>query len=128
MNTYHCPFTPKDHPRTEQEIFDAVFKHLRAQGRLSLDGESCQYRSADGAACAAGCLIPDSLYDEAMEGVPWNLVFNPELKTMYGEHMDLICELQDAHDIAFVSTGDELSDWLDRAEARIAAQFDLEHS
>jgi len=53
-----------------QAIFDKVAKHLlktRAKAK-SADG-SCAYRGVDGAMCAIGCLIPDSTYDPAIEGL-----------------------------------------------------------
>lgn len=57
---------------TEQEAFDTVVRHLFAQGRQSASGappneNKCLYRGPGGAKCAVGCLIPDRLYDPAME-------------------------------------------------------------
>jgi len=53
-----------------QEIFDTVVNHLRAQGRKSINESSgvCLYRGPDGTKCAAGILIPDELYKPEMEG------------------------------------------------------------
>lgn len=60
---------------TNQEIFDKVATHLRGMqsraGRFMDNGNSwfsCRYRTADGSRCAIGCLIPDELYDPAIEG------------------------------------------------------------
>lgn len=54
-----------------QEIYDKVKAHLLTQGKKSeaktISGQ-CLYRSPDGLQCAAGCLIPDELYDPEMEG------------------------------------------------------------
>lgn len=54
---------------TLQEAFDKVAMHLLKQGRPAKksDGD-CVYRAADGAMCAVGCLIPDGMYDQRMEG------------------------------------------------------------
>lgn len=54
---------------TAQEIFDKVTAHLRKQGKASVDIDgSCAYRGEGGTSCAVGCLIPDEMYDEMMEG------------------------------------------------------------
>ncbi len=54
---------------SNQEIFDYVVSHLRAQGARSLNDENeCTYRSVDGYSCAVGCLIPDDLYTPSLEG------------------------------------------------------------
>lgn len=55
--------------RTTQELFDIIVSHLRKQGKQALneDGE-CVYRTPDGLKCAAGCLIPDELYQGRFEG------------------------------------------------------------
>lgn len=56
---------------TAQEIFDRVSTHLFAQGHRSVDhsgqGIICLYRGPGGAQCAMGCLIPDDVYEVAME-------------------------------------------------------------
>lgn len=58
---------------TPQEIFDTVARHLFAQGTRSYDPveDQClyRYRSPEGIrSCAVGRLIPDEVYDCAMEG------------------------------------------------------------
>ena len=62
------PETLGDNP-TRQQIFDFVVNHLFNQGvKAGGPNEGCYYRTSDGAlSCAVGCLIPDKLYDEAME-------------------------------------------------------------
>lgn len=54
---------------TEQEIFTKVATHLLAQMARSRSGDDgvCLYRGDNGLQCAAGCLIPDELYSEALE-------------------------------------------------------------
>lgn len=62
---------------TPQEIFDKVATHLLTQNHKAqtlladTNGDSslaCAYRSYDGRSCAVGCLIPDDMYDPAIEG------------------------------------------------------------
>ena len=54
-------------PTTLQGIFDRVSVHLLRQGKRSHSGIICLYRGDDGCMCAIGCLIPDAVYDTAME-------------------------------------------------------------
>ena len=53
---------------TNQQIFNKVAKHLLKQGRRARDGNGCAYRGENGTKCAVGCLIPDALYDDRLEG------------------------------------------------------------
>lgn len=54
---------------TRQEAFDRVVRGLAAQGweRSVSERGTCLYRGPEGRKCAAGHLIPDDLYDPAME-------------------------------------------------------------
>lgn len=130
---------------TEQEIFDTVLAHLREQGKAATDlGGACRYRGADGTACAVGCLIPDELYDPLIEGMTarWIIeVVVPEyhqhqaqellpilarIKNHLGtEHIPLLRELQDAHDIALFDLG--LDAW-EKEMRQIARAFDLKYT
>lgn len=105
-----------------QQTFDRVALHLRRQGRPSvreidslllpvgpptalkeaLDepaAYSGAYRGVDGCSCAAGCLIPDSLYAPSMEGrgvsedQPAGIVL-----TSLGHDIPLVQQLQLLHD------------------------------
>jgi len=78
------------------EVFDFVKAHLLAQGSKCVNSEGkCRYRSGD-LKCAAGCLIPDSVYDESMEGKSWDfLVGNGRVPK---NHRYLISRLQRVHD------------------------------
>jgi hypothetical protein len=62
----------------EQEVFDQVVSHLRAQGKqaVSSDGIGCMYRSPDGLKCAVGCLISDEEYLPQWEGVNLAILLN----------------------------------------------------
>lgn len=56
---------------TNQEVFDKVVKHLRAQGRKAVSDSmaaTCRYRTEEGLKCAVGCLIPDNEYNPSFEG------------------------------------------------------------
>lgn len=55
---------------TPLQAWEHVRQHLLEQGcHSSCDGiYTYRYRGDGGTACAAGCLIPDELYDESMEG------------------------------------------------------------
>lgn len=56
---------------TPQKIYDTVKAHLIKQGRraYSIVDSGCSYRTSNGFKCAVGCLIPDELYTDEMEGV-----------------------------------------------------------
>jgi len=87
---------------TAQQVFDQIAIHLLTQGARSklADGPgrvgSCKYRDGVGRSCAAGCLIADLEYEEAMEGTAWRSFVHhgwaPE------QHVDLIGTLQTLHD------------------------------
>jgi len=119
---------------TNQEVFDKVATHLLTQGKQSVNaGGTCLYRGPGGTSCAVGCLIPDKVYREEMEGN--DLARLPHvrgLKTALGvgarldpndTRFDLLYALQGAHDI--------LDNWwndmqkLRDALQRIAADFGL---
>lgn len=57
-----------------QTAYETMRAHFNAPGaRLAKNGSdtivpSCSYRTETGAKCAVGCLIPDSMYDESLEG------------------------------------------------------------
>lgn len=59
---------------TAQEIFNKVATHLLTQRARSLTNlpetaeiPACNYRGAEGRACAVGCLIPDEMYSPDMD-------------------------------------------------------------
>jgi len=57
----------------KQDIFNTVALHLLAQKAKATTARedlsySCRYRTASGLKCAVGCLIPDELYTESLEG------------------------------------------------------------
>lgn len=85
---------------TAQEVFDQITQHLLQQGKqaISMTG-SCRYRveTAEGVLkCAAGCLIADDEYYNALENVTWNNLING--RKVPTNHGDLIQDLQKTHD------------------------------
>ena len=81
-----------------QEIFDKVARHLLTQNKQSRNKElECLYRGEDGAMCAAGCLIPEDLYDVDMEGHSWKTTVDKFPEVNVG-HIELVQDLQNLHD------------------------------
>jgi hypothetical protein len=104
-----------------QQTFDTVVKHLRTQRcRAVNDSGNCQYRTAENLRCAAGCLIPDELYDPAMESTepihPQHLAGQVIIKL--GHVFTLVLALQRIHDTYKVAA------WENELQ-RIANRFSL---
>ena len=85
-----------------QDTFNEVVTHMRAQGRKGEAIDGCAYRAwlqGRKLKCAAGCLIPDHLYDKKIEGHSVH-----ELKDfIQGDHFlghdrRLVSDLQCVHD------------------------------
>lgn len=56
--------------RTKQKWFNQVLRHMRKQGKKSVDvGGNCLYRGPDGLKCAIGALLPDELLRSRTEGL-----------------------------------------------------------
>lgn len=111
---------------TNQEAFDRACRAIIEQGRPSYDEATgrCMYRSADGARCAIGHLIPDSEYQPSFEGdaAPRVALAVPSLAGLDHEMLD---ELQTAHDNAAVPDSEQFLS-LFRAYAReVANEFNL---
>jgi hypothetical protein len=93
-----------------QEIFDTVATHLFAQGERALAAVRppsaygtppiCAYRGTEGRSCAIGCLIPDDLYSEAMEGggITEDFIKRFKLPAYFAENRRLLLNLQSVHD------------------------------
>ena len=104
------------------------------------DGE-CRYRDAGGTACAVGCLIPDELYDPVIEGLSVSQIiraavylhdqaqarapFTRITNHIGAEHLQLLQELQEAHDMDLYISG--LDAWEEEMH-RIACAFDLQYT
>lgn len=90
---------------TRQEIFDTVVCHLNTMPHRSLLKDNCAYRSSDGLKCAVGCLIPDDVYDPAMEHITIEALI--EGARQWGlpaffcrENIRFLGRLQSTHDFA----------------------------
>lgn len=88
-------------PESPQEVYNIVAQHMLKQNAKSVTelpgiGDSCAYRGIDGLKCAAGCLIPDEVYNCSFENIKWVDLVNdhgfPE------DHLELISDLQVIHD------------------------------
>jgi hypothetical protein len=87
---------------TAQEVFDKVYTHLLTQNKRSETEGNCRYRHGS-LKCAAGILIPDSLYDAySMEGMLWDSIYSdPVLQhtlMLDEDACDMVAELQIIHD------------------------------
>lgn len=89
---------------TNTEAFQRVWTHFIAERRpQALEAGRCCYRTKKGDKCAAGCLIPAELYDDALEGTPIAGCVRASLSLLdffSGMDINLLEDMQDAHDIA----------------------------
>jgi hypothetical protein len=90
---------------THQELFDTVATHLFTQGEQSLceSGSvdaTCAYRGDNGLTCAVGCILPDDIYTNDMEGegVQSDLVSAAIAEAYGAEAVPLLTCLQHCHD------------------------------
>ena len=94
-----------------QQAFEMAVKHLRKQGRRSLQygAITCMYRIPEsGLKCAVGALIPYELYQESFEGVGIvGLIdtFDEINKLFENVNTKLLEDLQNVHD------NYEVTDW-----------------
>ena len=108
----------------KQEIFTEIVTHLLKQNAKAMDEEEhCMYRGSNGTMCAVGCLIPDELYNEKMEGdrIGEVLAENPKLQNFFDldeEGEQLLRHCQSVHD------GYDPEDWKKLLEG-LAKDFDL---
>jgi hypothetical protein len=103
---------------TNQEVFDRVWDYFITKGNppaVSDEGfgsvKLCRYRTKDGRRCAIGCLIPDELYEEGLEGCPARFIphASPALEELFaGVSTELLTRLQVKHDTC-AKEGDETS-------------------
>ena len=134
---------------SNQEIFDYVANHLLTQNEQSVtvysvstmesltkrpdgyDKIKCNYRSRKGnkrLSCAIGCLIPNKLYNEDMEGksvVGIIEKYDSISKYLIGDNapinkIELLSALQDVHDLWKANH----SDWKSSLN-KVAAKFRL---
>jgi hypothetical protein len=97
-----------------QEAFTTIVTHLAKQAKKALsvgDGSAsyCMYRSPEGLKCALGCLIPDDLYEPAMDsgmGMQASLLLDryPALKKVLSDvDVQMLGDMQFLHDSCIVS-------------------------
>lgn len=90
---------------TNQEAFDKVWQYFVVEGHpkaISGNGK-CYYRSPDGHKCAAGCLIPDELYNSRWEtsSIEAVMCMDDAIALLFSRvDPDLLQALQWAHDQA----------------------------
>jgi hypothetical protein len=84
---------------TAQQIADKVVRHLRQQGRPSLDEHKglCMYLAPNGDKCAAGCLFEAQPEDEA-KGFDRLMRLGRRGLLGLAPHVELILDLQNVHD------------------------------
>jgi len=95
-------------PKNNQDAFDKVLKAIRKQNYVQSQDpltETCVYRGPNSVRCAAGHLIPNSLYRKEMEGKNISSLIsslirnNPEIAYYFGNiSINLLQSLQSAHD------------------------------
>jgi len=97
---------------TEQQVFDQVKNHMLTQMKKSMlgaNGDICAYRGFDGLQCAAGCLMSDEEASKIPGQKSW---YSLSIKKLVPkDHLELISELQDIHDI---ENPDEWAESLER--------------
>jgi len=88
-----------------QTIFNRAVRHLNKQGSRCLnDNGACAYRGNEGAMCAVGALIPDSLYEETMDESGGKTVttvmkeYPAVVRYLGADNIDLLRHLQSIHD------------------------------
>lgn len=90
-----------------QDILNTVYKHLKAQRKQALDSSgNCSYLTDYGLKCAIGCLIPDDLYCEWIEGKSVATLFDQGFMTTIFPDIDIsdipfLSDIQNIHDIFF---------------------------
>ena len=90
----------KNQPIEAQELYDFIVEAIVKQGRPSIGYNArCLYRGPDGLKCAAGHVIPDSMYSKKMENSDIFQMFETGLlPRSLVPHRDLIKRLQYLHD------------------------------
>lgn len=113
---------------TDQEIFDKVYAHFRANGfKVSWDGASkCMYRAPDGNRCAVGVLITDENYYLDLEGS--GAMEKCVVEALLGSgierrQLSFVRRLQLAHDNLAFKVGDTLG--LKEALIEVAICYNL---
>jgi hypothetical protein len=107
-------YQPLETQMTRQEIFDTVAAAILKQGKPSMRFDNgsayCVYLADDGSRCAVGHLFNDKElmeYGRSIMGISSIVKDTNGLRSSLGQEVDLLSQLQSAHDIpAIVSAGD----------------------
>lgn len=87
---------------TTEEVFEYIKHHLLTQMQQSKnDKGACFYKNEQGLKCAAGCLIPDDMYNSNFEYKSWGSLVRQ--KSVPEDHIGLIQRMQYIHDETPVS-------------------------
>lgn len=113
----------------KQTILDRVAAFLHAQGGPGRQHNGCFYRTCDGRKSALGSLIPDELYNEALEDrEPADLpryIFDA-LDAESDDEIAFLVGLETAHDTAARSSGADdaafWSEWVGALENLVAGE------
>jgi hypothetical protein len=103
-------------PKNNQDAFDKVLKAIRKQRYVQSHDpltENCVYRGPNSLRCAAGHLIPNSLYRKELEGrniITLIMNFRSIAEYFSNVSSDLLSQLQSAHDQRLSSESQSL-DW-----------------
>jgi hypothetical protein len=117
---------------TKREVFDRVREHLLSQMKQSIDEEGdCKYRGPDGLKCAIGCLIPDDVYTQELEGWLGFLVSDvgfvidgQPVHRYQHEAYGMLVDLQSLHDDMHPSKWKDFLDFLEKQHFRQDRQGD----
>ena len=92
---------------TDQEAFETMVRHLRKQGRTSVNARgACAYRGPKGLRCAVGCLIPDDQYKRSFEGETAECIAK-KVPALSDIEPGILSEMQSIHDDCDVSQWEE---------------------
>jgi hypothetical protein len=85
---------------SNQAVFDAALKHIREQGKPSINEKGCLYLSSAGLQCAfAPCI---AIYNPELEGKSAGQLLREYSPALYPWARDcvpeLACQIQNAHD------------------------------
>jgi hypothetical protein len=107
----------QNQPVEAQELYDYIVEAIVKQGRPSVgDNDRCLYRGPDGLKCAAGHVIPDSMYSEDMENrALFQLKDQKKIPKSLIRHAGLMSLLQDVHDEPLIRA-DFLNGFLSRVK------------
>jgi hypothetical protein len=98
-------FTQGERTARRQGIFDAVWERAKTKVKSKADNNEfdCRYRDRKGNKCFAGVLIPDALYNPAIEGRRFSALLEEGIPcavaACHRDDVDLVEQLQRIHDL-----------------------------